>query len=159
MSKPHRFTRLVFAHDSIFEVDSPETGAEDEDEDSGGEEDVKEIVERRATSFRMVDRIGVIHKGSLAALDTTESLIRKISGDQVELYLKNRLTILPSEITEVPVLIEADGKKIRFEEKGEAVNRVLKGLHKHGIEVDRIDVRRPTLEDAFMQLTKKNTNP
>jgi len=108
---------------------------------------------------KLCGRIGVIHKGSLAALDTTESLIRKISGDQVELYLKNRLTILPSEITEVPVLIEADGKKIRFEEKGEAVNRVLKGLHKHGIEVDRIDVRRPTLEDAFMQLTKKNTNP
>ena len=62
LSKPHRFTRLVFAHDSIFEVDSPETGAEDEDEDSGGEEDVKEIVERRATSFRMVDRIGVIQE-------------------------------------------------------------------------------------------------
>ena len=62
LSKPYRFTRIVFAHDSIFEIDRPETTTDDEDEDSTGDEDVIEIVERRATSFRMVDRIGVIQE-------------------------------------------------------------------------------------------------
>jgi hypothetical protein len=65
LSRPHRFTRLVFTHDSIFDVDSTalEPG-EDEEEISQDSEDEElgEIIERRATSFRLVDRIGVIQE-------------------------------------------------------------------------------------------------
>jgi len=65
LSRPHRFTRLVFTHDSIFDVDSTalEPG-EDEEEMSHDSEDEElgEIIERRATSFRLVDRIGVIQE-------------------------------------------------------------------------------------------------
>ena len=65
LSQPHRFTRLVFTHESIFDVDGAalEPG-EDEDEVSQDPEDeeVGQIKERRATSFRLVDRIGVIQE-------------------------------------------------------------------------------------------------
>lgn len=63
LSRPHRFTRLVFTHESIFEVDN-EAIENDEDEDSlpiaANDEDINDIVERRATSFRLVDRIETI---------------------------------------------------------------------------------------------------
>ncbi len=65
LSRPHRFTRLVFTHDSIFDVDSAASEpGEDEGEISqdSEEEDLGEIIERRATSFRLVDRIGVIQE-------------------------------------------------------------------------------------------------
>jgi len=66
LSRPNRFSRLVFTHDSIFEIDNPEPDSDDEEEpggvSDGGDEDSKEIVERRATTFRLVDRVGVIQE-------------------------------------------------------------------------------------------------
>lgn len=69
LSKPNRFTRLVFTHDSIFDIDNPPTQEESEVEEENEEsisvdadEDHEEIFERRATSFRLVDRIGVIER-------------------------------------------------------------------------------------------------
>ncbi|HXF05945.1 MAG TPA: hypothetical protein VNM72_11095 [Blastocatellia bacterium] len=65
LSRPHRFTRLVFTHDSIFDIDSAISDGEQEEEETSqdsGDEDLEEIIERRATSFRLVDRIGVIQE-------------------------------------------------------------------------------------------------
>jgi len=65
LGRPHRFTRLVFTHDSIFAVDSTalEPGEEEEQISQDSEdEELGEIIERRATSFRLVDRIGVIQE-------------------------------------------------------------------------------------------------
>ncbi|MBI3314120.1 MAG: ABC transporter ATP-binding protein [Candidatus Omnitrophica bacterium] len=104
---------------------------------------------------RLCGHIGVIHQGKIVALDPTETLIRKMSGDQVELYLKNELKTIPDEITSIPVVLENEGKKLRFEEKNNAVAKVLKVIHNRGIEIDKIDIRRPTLEDAFLRLIRK----
>ena len=104
---------------------------------------------------KLCSRIGVIHQGKIAALDATGTLIRKMSGDQVELYLKTSIPAVPPEIKSVRVFREENGKRLRFEEKENAVNEVLKALHQKGFEIERIDVRRPTLEDAFLKLTGK----
>ena len=104
---------------------------------------------------KLCSRIGVIHQGKMIALDPTEVLIRKMSGDQVELYLKQNLFEIPEELRKFPISIEDGGRKLRFEEKKTAVNEVLKSLHNHGVEIEKIDVRRPTLEDAFLKLIGK----
>lgn len=64
LSRSNRFTRLVFTHESIFDIDSAARETEEELEepaDSTGDE-LEEVVERRATSFRLVDRVGVIQQ-------------------------------------------------------------------------------------------------
>ncbi len=104
---------------------------------------------------RLCNRIGVIHQGRMAAIDNKDTLIRRLSGDQVELYLKAELMEIPAEIRGVPVYLEEAGRRLRFEEKNDSVSRVLKVLHGRGAEIERIDVRRPTLEDAFLKLTGK----
>ena len=58
--KPHRFTRLVFTHDSVYDIDSD---AEYADEDSTPPEDTRaedadRVFDHRATSFRLTDRLG-----------------------------------------------------------------------------------------------------
>ncbi len=62
LSRPNRFTRLVFTHDSIFDIDGPERETEEEpaEAEETSDDDAQEVVERRATSFRLVDRVGVI---------------------------------------------------------------------------------------------------
>ncbi len=108
---------------------------------------------------RLCSRIGVIQQGKIVALDPTETLIRRMSGDQVELYLKKDLFEIPDEIQAIPIVLENQGRTLRFEEKNNAVSEVLKTLHQHGIEIEKIDIRRPTLEDAFLKLIRKNHNP
>ncbi len=104
---------------------------------------------------RLCSRIGVIHQGRMVALDSTETLIRKMSGDQVELTLRREISEVPGELQVHRVALEEGGRKLRFEEKNHAVTDVLKTLHARGLEVAKIDVRRPTLEDAFLKLISK----
>lgn len=102
---------------------------------------------------KLCSRIGVIHEGKLAALDPTDVLIRKISGEQVELYLKKRLDGVPQELSGLAVGLEEDGTCLTFEDAPGLVNKTLKVLHDAGVEIEKVDVRRPTLEDAFLRLT------
>lgn len=66
LSHPDRFTRLVFTHESIYDIDVPpvELSQEDEGEieapDTSQDEEVEEVTERRAANIRLVDRIRVI---------------------------------------------------------------------------------------------------
>lgn len=83
LSRPHRFTRLVFTHDSIFDIDGHISEPEEEEEEEevsqdSGDDDLGEIIERRATSFRLVDRIGVI-QGKLKMLQEIYSPLYAIS--------------------------------------------------------------------------------
>lgn len=104
---------------------------------------------------KLCNRIGVIHEGKIIALDPTETLIRKMVRDRVELDLKTPLLELPRELVLLEVALRNGGRRIQFEEKEGVVPKALKILYDKGIEVERIDVKRPTLEDAFLKLTKK----
>ena len=104
---------------------------------------------------KLCNRIGVIHEGQMIALDPTEILIRKMTADRVELFLKAPLSQLPHEFASLDVELADGGRQIQFEEKEGIVQTVLKALYGSGKEIERINVRRPTLEDAFLKLTKK----
>ncbi|MBN1688994.1 MAG: ABC transporter ATP-binding protein [Candidatus Omnitrophica bacterium] len=104
---------------------------------------------------KLCSRIGVIHQGKIVALEPTENLIRTMSGEEVEFYLKNKITERPKELESLSLIYEDGGKKLRFEDKGDAISKVLKALCHRGTEVERIGVRRPTLEDAFLKLIRK----
>jgi len=102
---------------------------------------------------RLCSRIGVIHKGKIVACEPTVNLIRKMSGDQVELTLKQSIRETPPRLEGIPVRLFDDGKKILFEDQKNLVPEVLRRLHESGIDIEKIDIRKPTLEDAFLKLT------
>lgn len=104
---------------------------------------------------KLCKTIGVIDKGKLAALDETDALIRDMHGEQVELHFKTPLQEIPSEIKMYQPILEEGGIRLRFEEKSGAVNQVLKALHGKGVEIVKVDVRHPTLEDAFLSLVRR----
>ncbi len=106
---------------------------------------------------KLCSRIGVIHQGSMVALDDTDVLIQKMAGDQIELYLKEAVTVMPGGLKSFPVFLEENGKRLRFEERHQIVSSVLRVLHEEKLEVERLDVRRPTLEDAFLKLVAKGS--
>jgi hypothetical protein len=67
LSRPNRYTRLTFTHESIFDIDNsiPDLKQELEDveaTDTLQEDDSEDIVERRRTVFQLKDRIGIIQE-------------------------------------------------------------------------------------------------
>jgi len=76
-------------------------------------------------------------------------------GEQVELHFKVPLKEIPNAIKQHGPILEEGGLRLRFEEKEGAVNQILQSLHDKGVEIEKVDVRRPTLEDAFLSLVRK----
>jgi hypothetical protein len=66
ISKPHRYVSILFVHESIYQIDSEIYGDEDEEDKeislSLDEEDVIEVAERRASKFKLVDKISVVQE-------------------------------------------------------------------------------------------------
>ena len=63
LSRPQRFTRLVFTHESIFDIDaqaSDEGESEDDEATPAEDEDAAQVVERRDTRVTLVDRVSEI---------------------------------------------------------------------------------------------------
>lgn len=64
LSKPHRYVSLMFVHESIYQIDSEIQGnEEDEDKEislSLEEGDLIEVVERRASKFKLVDKVSIV---------------------------------------------------------------------------------------------------
>lgn len=69
LNRPNRYARIMFLHESIYQVDGEaqrerEAGEEDEKEtpESFDEADVIDIIERRASKFSLVDRISIVQE-------------------------------------------------------------------------------------------------
>lgn len=69
LNQPQRYARIMFQHDSIYQIDSEmELRDESEEDDKnpgkniGDEEYPLEILERRASKFTLVDKISVVHE-------------------------------------------------------------------------------------------------
>ena len=86
ISKPYRYVSIVFVHESIYQIDSDiydkEYISQDEAEKDISlnliEEDTTEIIERRASKFRLVDKVSVV-KEKLKKLQQLYSPLYAIS--------------------------------------------------------------------------------
>ncbi|WP_149828913.1 ABC transporter ATP-binding protein [Streptomyces tailanensis] len=103
---------------------------------------------------RLCDRIAVIDKGRVAALDTPAGLIRRSAGATV-------ISFTPStpfddgDLNTLPALAAIDNKDGRITLSGtdETVNAVLTLLARHHITAHQLRVTDATLDDAFLDLT------
>ncbi len=113
------------------------------------------------------DRLAVINEGTIVAMDTVNGLKKLVSEDitlemLVVLPARVSLSDLKEEISKVVSgRVEVDpteeGTRIRVvmkpSEKEQATQEMLRKLHSIGCSVRRIEVKEPTLEDVFIELT------
>ncbi|MEV5080487.1 ABC transporter ATP-binding protein [Streptomyces sp. NPDC056159] len=104
---------------------------------------------------RLCDRIAVIDRGRIAALDTPQGLIRRSAGATVISFtpsapLDDRdLYALP----ELASIAHKDGR-ITLSGTDETVNAVITLLARHHITAHQLRVTDATLDDAFLDLTE-----
>ncbi|WP_369249301.1 ABC transporter ATP-binding protein [Streptomyces sp. R41] len=104
---------------------------------------------------RLCDRIAVIDKGRLAALDTPAGLIRRSAGSTVISFTPSA-PLDERELTVLPALASVEHKDGRITLSGtdETVNAVITLLARHRITAHQLRVSDATLDDAFLDLTE-----
>lgn len=110
---------------------------------------------------QLADEIVVIDNGSVIAEGTAAQLKAKIGSDRLELSISKK-----SDFTKAKKAI--DGKKLKADEEQLVLSIATKGgvnelkqvllkLEKAKVEVESVELRRPTLDDVFLSLTGHGT--
>ncbi|MFB7933665.1 ATP-binding cassette domain-containing protein [Streptomyces sp. NPDC056039] len=104
---------------------------------------------------RLCDRIAVIDKGRVAALDTPSGLIRRSAGATVISFTPST-PLDDRELNTLPALVAVEHKDGRITLSGtdDTVNAVLSLLARHHITARQLRVTDATLDDAFLDLTE-----
>jgi ABC-2 type transport system ATP-binding protein len=108
---------------------------------------------------RLCDRIAVIDQGRIAALDTPAGLIRRSAGATVISFTPSA-PLDDHDLGELPALSAVEHKDGRVTLSGtdETVNAVITLLARHHITAHQLRVTDATLDDAFLDLTKTDTD-
>jgi ABC-2 type transport system ATP-binding protein len=103
----------------------------------------------------LCDRIGIMNKGQLATLGKPAELKAAVGGDIITIVSSNpscyqRVKDLGySTITNSP-----DGHCDLVVRNGETlIPQLLESLNKEGVEVESVSLKKPTLDDVFLQYT------
>ncbi|MGW1556662.1 ATP-binding cassette domain-containing protein [Streptomyces sp. NPDC002144] len=104
---------------------------------------------------RLCDRIAVIDRGRVAALDTPAGLIRRSAGATVISFTPSA-PLDDGDLQALPALASVEHKDGRITLAGtdETVNAVITLLARHRVTAHQLRVVDATLDDAFLDLTK-----
>jgi ABC-2 type transport system ATP-binding protein len=114
---------------------------------------------------RLAGRVGVLHEGRIVVEGPPEELKGRVAGEQVELTfagpadLDRAAAVLGSFVTAPPVgtLAAADLSPPRLvvptDGRPEQLHAMLDALARHHVPVERLALRRPTLDEVFLGLT------
>ncbi|MEU3336151.1 ABC transporter ATP-binding protein [Streptomyces sp. NPDC006668] len=107
---------------------------------------------------RLCDRIAVIDRGRVAALDTPAGLIRRSAGATVISFTPSA-PLEDGDLQALPALASVEHKDGRITLAGtdETVNAVITLLARHRVTAHQLRVVDATLDDAFLDLTKADT--
>ncbi len=104
----------------------------------------------------MCNRIAIIDKGKLVALDTTEKLLDRIQAKKINFKVENISKSINLKMTGVKFDISSnDSISITYEKKSLNFEDIINYLKLNNVKVLDIFTEDGDLEDVFVQLTKK----
>jgi ABC-2 type transport system ATP-binding protein len=111
----------------------------------------------------MADRVGVISRGELIAVDDKKSLMAKMGRKTLEIMLAEPLKTVPSELGEWNVRLEHDGHALCYEFDSHAertgIASLMRRLGDLGIQYKDLSTHQSSLEDIFVELVHSPRSP
>jgi len=102
----------------------------------------------------LCDRVGIIHKGNLIALDTTENMLNKIQTKTLKFEINKRIILDYINNKDFNILTNTDSEfKIEYNKQEFNIQEIIKLLENQGIVIKDIKSEDPNLEDVFVNLT------
>ena len=103
----------------------------------------------------MCDRIGILNKGNLVALDTTKNLLKKIQTKIVKFLIDKKVSIDNSSLKSINVLSsETNELTVSYEKNALNISEIIKFITDQDIKILDISTDDGDLEDVFIRLTK-----
>jgi ABC-2 type transport system ATP-binding protein len=113
---------------------------------------------------RLADRIAVIDRGLVIAEGTSDELKAQVGGDRLEVHLEDghrdqqAIAVLEPIATERP-FCENGTLRVPLRLRRGGIAEAVRRLDEAGIGIDDIALRRPTLDDVFLNLTGHAAEP
>ena len=108
-----------------------------------------------AEAEEMCDRIAILNKGRLVALDSTKNLLNKIQFKKVKFILNKNFKFTNDDLESAKVLYNQNNELIVSYEKSKLkIDDIIIFIKKNGIEIIDISTDDGDLEDVFIALTK-----
>ncbi|MDD5127588.1 MAG: ATP-binding cassette domain-containing protein [Dehalococcoidales bacterium] len=105
----------------------------------------------------LCDRVGIIDRGKLIKLGSPAELRAALGGDVMEIEIEDKGTDISEMLSELPKVqvVGKDGNKYRLKltDGEEVAVEVIGSIHNHGHKVLRMSLTKPTLGDAYLELT------
>ena len=102
----------------------------------------------------LCDRVGIIHKGSLIALDTTENMLNKIQTKTIRFETNKKVVLNDTNNKDYNILRNTDSEfKIEYNKQEFNIQKIIILLENQGIVIKDIKSEDPDLEDVFVNLT------
>jgi len=108
-----------------------------------------------AEAENMCDRIGILNKGKLVALDTTVNLLKKIQTKTVRFLVSNKVNIKNNSLDTLKIISNENNELIVSYEKNIInIEKIINYLSSQGVKITDISTDDGNLEDVFVELTK-----
>ncbi|MGW0808861.1 ATP-binding cassette domain-containing protein [Nonomuraea sp. NPDC002799] len=109
---------------------------------------------------QLADRISVLDAGRVIAEGTPDELKSKLGGDRLDLVIHDPARLpeaagILGRVASAPAEADRDTRRVRapVRERVRALAETLEALSAAGIEVEDVALRRPTLDEVFLNLT------
>ena len=103
----------------------------------------------------MCNRIGILNKGKLVALDTTKNLLQKIKIKKVSFKLDQNIQINENKLDSLKILSSKGDEIIFAYEKNKIkIEEIINLVKKENCKILDISTDDGDLEDVFIRLTK-----
>ena len=103
----------------------------------------------------MCDRIAIINKGNLVALDTTEKLLDRIKTKKINFKVKNIELNKNLTMKDINFKINSENSiLVTYEKNSLDFGEIINYLNENNIKIEDISTEDGDLEDVFVQLTK-----
>ena len=103
----------------------------------------------------MCNRIGILNKGNLVALDSTKNLLNKILTKKVTFKINKKIEIKDNELDSLKIISNKENEIcISYEKSKVNIEEVISLIKKTNVQIYDISTDDGDLEDVFLLLTK-----
>jgi ABC-2 type transport system ATP-binding protein len=104
----------------------------------------------------MADRVGVISKGALIAVDEKRDLMAKMGKKTLDIVLAEPLQTIPADLSEWNLELEDDGHMLHYQFDSHAertgIASLMRRLSDLGIAYKDLSTHQSSLEEIFVEL-------